>query len=102
MKSVDSKKGGDILGRADYYEKEGKGVDLPFPKLFGKLADATIEKYGFDKERYLNALAKISCINYSNAKRNPLAQTRMWFMSYEEATHRGTESNPNVGGGSLV
>jgi len=42
--------------------------------------------------------AKISCINYANAKRNPLAQTRKWFMSYEEATHRGTESNPNVGG----
>ncbi len=98
MKSVDSKNGGDILGRAAYYEKEGKGVDLPFPKLFGRLADATIEKYGLDQERYLNALATISCINYANAKRNPLAQTRKWFMSYEEATHRGTESNPNVGG----
>ena len=98
MKSVDSKKGGDILGRASYYEKEGKGIDLPFPKLFGRLADATIEKYKLDKERYLNALATISCINYSNAKRNPLAQTRKWFMSYEEASHRGTESNPFVGG----
>lgn len=82
MKSVDSKRGGDILGRAAYYEKEGKGIDLPFPKLFGRLADATIEKYGLDKERYLNALAKISCINYANAKRNPLAKTRKWFMSY--------------------
>jgi acetyl-CoA C-acetyltransferase len=98
MKSVDSKKGGDILGRAAYYEKEGKGIDLPFPKLFGRLADATIEKYGLDKERYLNTLAKISCINYGNAKRNPLAQTRKWFMSYEEASLRGTESNMYVGG----
>ena len=98
MKSVNSKVGGDILGRAAYYEKEGKGIDLPFPKLFGRLADATIEKYGLDQDRYLNALAKISCINYANAKRNPLAQTRKWFMSYEEASHRGTESNPNVGG----
>ena len=98
MKSVDSKKCGDILGRAAYYEKEGKGIDLPFPKLFGRLADATIEKYGLDKERYLNALATISCINYANAKRNPFAQTRKWYMSYEEASHRGTESNPCVGG----
>ena len=97
-KSVDSKKGGDILGRAAYYEKEGKGVDLPFPKLFGRLADATIEKYGLDPQRYMNALAKISCINYVNAKRNPLAQTRKWFMSYEEAISRGSESNPIVGG----
>ena len=98
MKSVSSKKCGDILGRAAYYEKEGKGIDLPFPKLFGRLADATIEKYGLDKNRYLNVLARISTINYSNAKRNPLAQTRKWFMSYDEASHRGTESNPNVGG----
>ncbi len=98
MKSVDSKKGGDILGRAAYYAKEGEGVDLPFPKLFARLADATIEKYGLDRERYLRALAEISCINYANAKRNPLAQTRKWFMSYEEASARGTESNPIVGG----
>lgn len=98
MKTVDSKTGGDILGRAAYYEKEGKGIDFPFPKLFGRLADATIAKYGLDKERYLNALARISTINYANAKRNPLAQTRKWFMSYDEASHRGTESNPCVGG----
>ena len=98
MKSVNSKIGGDILGRAAYYEKEGRGIDLPFPKLFGRLADATIEKYGLEQNRYLDALARISTINYSNAKRNPLAQTRKWFMSYDEASHRGTESNPNVGG----
>lgn len=98
MKSVDSKTGGGILGRAAYYEKEGKGIDFPFPKLFGRLADATIAKYGLDKERYLNALATISTINYCNAKRNPLAQTRKWFMNYEEASHRGTESNSCVGG----
>ena len=98
MKSVNSKIGGDILGRAAYYEKEGKGIDLPFPKLFGRLADATIAKYGLDKERYLNALAQISVNNYANAKRNPLAQTRKWFMNMDEATHRGTESNPIVGG----
>ena len=98
MKSVNSKIGGDILGRAAYYEKEAKGVDLPFPQLFGRLADETIAKYGLDETRYLNALARISTINYANAKRNSLAQTRKWFMSYEEASHRGTESNPNVGG----
>ncbi len=98
MKSVDSKIGGDILGRAAYYEKEGRGVDLPFPKLFGRLADATIKKYSLDQDRYMNALARISVNNYENAKRNPLAQTRKWFMDMEEATHRGTESNPFVGG----
>lgn len=98
MKSVNSKVGGDILGCASYYEKEAKGIDLPFPKLFGRLADATIAKYRLDKDRYLDALATISCINRANAKLNPLAQTRKWFMNFQQASHRGTESNPLVGG----
>lgn len=99
MKTVDSKTGGDFLGRAAYYAKEGKGIELPFPKLFGKLADETLKKYpGLDETRYMNALAKISAINYENAKRNPLAQTRKWFMSYEQASTRGTDTNPLVGG----
>lgn len=99
MKTVDSAVGGDFLGRAAYYEKEGKGVSLPFPKLFGKLADETLKKYPeLNEKRYLDALAKISVINYSNAKRNPLAQTRKWFMSYEQASTRGTDTNPIVGG----
>ncbi len=99
MKTVESRIGGDYLGRAAYYEKEGKGIDLPFPKLFGRLADETLKKYPeLDEKRYMDALAKISVINYSNAKRNPLAQTRRWFMSYEQASTRGTETNPLVGG----
>ena len=99
MKTVDSKIGGDFLGRAAYYEKEGKGIELPFPKLFGRLADETLKKYPeLDEKRYMDALARISVINYGNAKRNPLAQTRKWFMSYDQASTRGTETNPLVGG----
>lgn len=99
MKTVESRIGGDYLGRAAYYEKEGKGIDLPFPKLFGKLADETLKKYqDLDEKRYMDALAKISVINYCNAKRNPLAQTRKWFMSYEQASTRDTDTNPLVGG----
>ena len=45
----------------------------------------------------MDALAKINASNYSNAKRNPLAQTRKWFMSYDQASNRGTETNPLVG-----
>lgn len=98
MKTVDSKTGGDYLGRAAYYEKEGKGLDFPFPKLFGKLADEILKKFGTDEKRFMDALAMISTINYSNAKRNPLAQTRKWFMNYEQARTRGTETNMLVGG----
>lgn len=98
MKTVDSKLGGEFLGRAAYYEKEAKGIELPFPKLFGKLADEMLKKYDISENRYMDALARISYINYSNAKRNPLAQTRKWFMSYEQASTRGTETNCFVGG----
>lgn len=99
MKTVDSKTGGDYLGRAAYYEKEGKGIELPFPKLFGRLADELLVKYPLlDENRFMNALAMISTENYCNAKRNPMAQTRKWFMSYEQACMRGTGTNPLVGG----
>lgn len=99
MKTVESRVGGDFLGRAAYYEKEGKGIDFPFPKLFGRLADETLRKYpNLNEKRYMDALASISVINYANAKRNPLAQTRSWFMSFEQASTRGTETNPLVGG----
>ncbi len=97
MKTVDSKTGGDFLGRAALYEQEAKGIEFPFPKLFGKLADATISKYNLDKERYLKNLATISDINYSNAKRNPNAQARSWYMSEKQANSRGIDTNALVG-----
>ncbi len=98
MKTVDSKTCGDYLGRAAIYDKEAKGIDYPFPKLFGKLADEIISKYYLDEDRFMKNLAQISTINYENAKRNPNAQTRKWFMNYEHASNRGTKYNPLVGG----
>ncbi|MGG3560507.1 acetyl-CoA acetyltransferase [Neobacillus rhizosphaerae] len=98
MKTVDSKTGGDILGRAAYYEKEGRGIDFPFPKLFGKLADELVNKYQLEEQRFMDSLAMISNKNYSNAKRNSMAQTRNWFMNLTQAQMRGTDTNPLVGG----
>ncbi len=98
MKTVSAKIGGDYLGKAALYEKESAGVMFPFPKLFGKLADEYVERYQLDEKRYMDALAQISVINYENAKRNPMAQTRKWFMDFQQASHRGTETNDYVGG----
>jgi acetyl-CoA C-acetyltransferase len=98
MKTVDAKTCGDFLGRAAFYEDEAKGIDFPFPKLFGKLADEEIKKYNFDEKAYLDSLAKISVINYANAKRNPNAQTKKWFMNESQAKTRGTETNSTIGG----
>ena len=98
MKTVDSKTGGDFLGYAAYYPKECQGVSFPFPSLFGKLANELLTKYAYDKGAFMDALARISAKNYANAKRNPLAQTRDWFMNFEQARERGTATNPYVGG----
>lgn len=101
MKTVNSKLGGDILGRAALYEIEAKDIDFPFPKLFGKLAEETIKKYNLDKARYYENLATISTINYTNAKRNPNAQTRKWFMDKEQANTRGIKTNELIGALSI-
>lgn len=85
MKSVDSKTGGDYLGTAAWYEKECQGIEFPFPKLFDRLYDVYDELYGVNYEY----LAEISAINYENAKRNPKAQTRNWYMNKKHACSKG-------------
>lgn len=81
MKTASPAKGGEFLGTAAWYEEECEGIEFPFPKLFGKLGDEYDKRYGLD-DKYL---AKISDINYSNARNNPNAQTRNWFMNCEHA-----------------
>ncbi len=81
MKTVDSARGGDYLGTAAWYEKECAGIEFPFPKLFGQLGDEYDKRYGLDNKY----LARIAEINYANARHNPNAQTRNWFMNIEHA-----------------
>jgi acetyl-CoA C-acetyltransferase len=92
MKSVDAKTGGNYLGTAAWYEKECKGIEFPFPKLFDRLYDVYDELYGL---RY-DHLAQIAAINYENAKRNPKSQTRDWYMNKSHACSSG-EFNKTIG-----
>jgi acetyl-CoA C-acetyltransferase len=93
MKTVDPATGGDFLGTAAWYEREAKGIDFPFPKLFGRLGDEYDKRFGLKDEH----LAHIAAVNYSNAKRNPLAQTRNWFMS-ESHAQKTSKYNTVIGG----
>lgn len=93
MKTADPAKGGEFLGTAAWYEKECAGIEFPFPKLFGKLGDEYDKRYGLD-DKYL---ARIAEINYSNARKNPNAQTRNWFMNFEHANTKG-QFNTTVSG----
>jgi acetyl-CoA C-acetyltransferase len=93
MKTVSAAQGGSYLGTAAWYDLEAKGVEFPFPKLFGRLGDEYDRRYGLKDEH----LAEISRINYDNGKLNPNAQTRTWYMNKQHALCR-TEDNAAVGG----
>jgi acetyl-CoA C-acetyltransferase len=93
MKTVSSVEGGDFLGTAAWYDREAKGIEFPFPKLFGRLGDEYDKRYGLKAEH----LDGISMINYANAKLNPKAQTRTWYMSKSHACTKG-DDNPAIGG----
>ncbi|HEG44175.1 MAG TPA: thiolase domain-containing protein [Phycisphaerales bacterium] len=93
MKTVSPEKGGSFLGTAAWYEVESDGVEFPFPKLFGKLGDEYDKRYGIDNSH----LAAISNINYANARNNPNAQAREWFMNLEHANTLG-QYNAKVSG----
>jgi acetyl-CoA C-acetyltransferase len=93
MKTVSPAQGGDYLGTAAWYELEAKGVEFPFPKLFGRLGDEYEKRYGLDDRH----LAHISAVNYANARRNPRAQTRTWYMNEEHASC-SDDYNARIGG----
>jgi len=93
MKTVDTATGGDFLGTAGWYERECKGKDYPFPRLFGRLGDEYDKRFGLKPEH----LARISSVNYSNARRNPLAQTRNWPDAESDPQQRSKLNQPLAG-----
>jgi acetyl-CoA C-acetyltransferase len=93
MKTVDPATGGDFLGTAAWYDQEAKGVEFPFPKLFGRLGDEYEKRFGLKEEH----LARIAEINFSNARRNPQAQTRGWFTNETQNLSSGKYANPVAG-----
>jgi acetyl-CoA C-acetyltransferase len=59
---------------ASWQGHEGISCTFMWPAVFGLLGEEYAYRYGLDRQ-YLN---RISEINYTNAKSNPLAQTRSW------------------------
>ena len=62
-----------------------------WPAAFGRVAMEYERRYGLDR-RYLNRIAEI---NYGNARRNPLAQTRKWQFDTLSFTD-DDEANPVI------
>ena len=61
---------------------EGFDCTFMWPAVFGRVAMEYESRYGLDRQ-YLNRIAEI---NYGNARRNPLAQTRTWTFQPEDFT----------------
>lgn len=63
-----------IGGSAMWNGHECQGVRFPWPHIFSLLGDEYERRYGLDRRH----LSRIAEINFSNARRNPNAQTRRW------------------------
>jgi len=62
------------LGAAAWTGHEGEDAKFMWPHMFSRVADEYDRRYGID-ETHLRAIAQV---NFANARRNPLAQTRGW------------------------
>jgi len=73
-KTVSGDEAAGHLGAAAWINHEGQGARFMWPHMFSQVADEYDRRFGID-EVHLRAIAKV---NFDNAKRNPLAQTRGW------------------------
>ncbi|MBM3538428.1 MAG: thiolase domain-containing protein [Alphaproteobacteria bacterium] len=76
---------------AAWQGREDIACTFMWPAAFGLLAAEYERRHGLDR-RHLN---RISEINYTNAKRNPLAQTRKWAFDAKSFTD-DDEKNPVI------
>jgi len=93
MRNVSGQVASDHLGAAAWVGQETDGRQYVWPSIFSDMADAYERLYGLDRRH----LAAISEKNFSNARQNPLAQTRSWQFA-EGAFGADDELNPVVAG----
>src|SRR6266542_1197955 len=92
QKTMSSLDGSDVLGAAaDYHNEKPEYGDFMFPKLFGRIAQIYIEKYGATEAD----LAQVAWKNYAHAKLNPLAQMRNADLTFDCAS-QVSDKNPSV------
>ena len=82
-----------IGGPAMWNGHECQDVKFPWPHVFSQLGDEYDRRYGLRAEH----LARIARLNFSNARRNPNAQTRAWQFDASSFTS-DDERNPVIDG----
>src|SRR6185312_1653404 len=99
QKTMSSLDGSDVLGAAaDYHNEKPEYGDFMFPKLFGRIAQIYIDKYGASEAD----LALVAWKNYAHAKLNPLAQMRDADLTLDCASQVSDCSQITDGAASLV
>jgi acetyl-CoA C-acetyltransferase len=93
QRNVPGELGAKHLGAAAWIGHEGKGARYMWPHLFSQVADEVDRRYG-PKQAHL---AKIAEKNFSNAKKNPNAQSRNWMLT-EKNFSEDDEANPRIEG----
>src|SRR3954453_2061339 len=92
QKTMPSIEGADVLGAAaDFHNEKPEYGDFMFPKLFGRIAQIYIDKYGPNEAD----LAMVAWKNYAHAKLNPLAQMRDAELTFDSAS-QVSDKNPHV------
>ena len=92
QKTMSSLDGSDVLGAAaDYHIEKPEYGDFMFPKLFGRIAQIYIDKYGASEQD----MACVAYKNYAHARLNPLAQMREADLTYDCAS-QVSDKNPSV------
>ncbi|MFC6150470.1 MULTISPECIES: acetyl-CoA acetyltransferase [Mumia] len=82
------------LGAAAWAGHEGEDATFMWPYMFARVADEYDRRYGLD-DAHLRA---ISQLNFDNARRNPLAQTRGWDVPDLAANGLDDDVNPVIEG----
>ena len=90
QKTMPAVEGADVLGAAGDYQAE-KAIygDFMFPKLFARIAQVYLDKYGVTEKQ----LARVAVKNFAHARMNPLAQMRNATLTIEQAA-TASEQNP--------
>ena len=93
MRNVTGEQAAVNLGSAAWHGHEAQEAKYLWPYMFEQIRQRYEEQHGLDS-RYLQRIAEI---NLSNARRNPLAQTRDWQLQAEHFA-ANDEFNPRVEG----
>src|ERR1043166_2128930 len=92
QKTMSSLDGSDVLGAAaDYHNEKPEYGDFMFPKLFGRIAQSYIDKFGESESDFATIAGK----NYAHAKLNPPPQMREADLKFDCAS-QVSDKNPSV------